>query len=467
MPKRNFSQPLWLGDAELRGKTILIHAEQGLVDCIQFFRYLPLLQAGDYRMLFEAPRELIRLLRDQAEGIEFIAKGDDLPHFDFHCPLISLPLAFGTTLATIPAAIPYLRADRDKIAAWRARRKDQKVEAENRACLVGKLSLPHESSIPLASLAPIISEKAEWHVLQKDIRGRDREALSELAPIKNHAELLDDFADTAALISQMIGDLHRHQRRAFDRGVGQAALAVAAVSPGLPLAARSRRQPVVSDGEAVSPNKRRRLECSGGARCQRARNAAGGPRATGIAAGRDALSVPAARRRGNLALKAGTLGLRAPWCSASRNGAISDERQREYAHARLDDRPIAAENLLGHRCNYLVQVACLSRSLSRSPPQGPQRPVPTKTNTRPPRSIVVPTRRSPCTARAASEGAASTRTSRRMRSGCPAISSCRASGFLTSPATCRPVLARTSIGTFNSGQRRRVIFLGLPAEIHP
>ena len=140
LPKRNFSQPLWLGDAELRGKTILIYAEQGLGDCIQFFRYLPLLQAGDYRVLFEAPGELIRLLRDQTEGIEFIAKGDDLPHFDFHCPLMSLPLAFGTTLATIPAAIPYLRADRDKIAvvARAARRRDQKVEAENRACLVGQ-----------------------------------------------------------------------------------------------------------------------------------------------------------------------------------------------------------------------------------------------------------------------------------------------------------------------------------------
>ena len=205
LPKRDFSQPSWLGDAELRGKTILIHAEQGLGDCIQFFRYLPVLQAGDYRVLFEAPGELIRLPRDQTEGIEFIAKGDDLPHFDFHCPLMSLPLAFGTTLATIPAAIPYLRADRDKTAVWRARLGEETKKSKPRIGLVwsGKLSLRHESSIALASLAPIISEKAEWHVLQKDIRGRDREALSELALIKNHSELLDDFADTAALISQM------------------------------------------------------------------------------------------------------------------------------------------------------------------------------------------------------------------------------------------------------------------------
>jgi hypothetical protein len=88
------------------------------------------------RVLFEAPRELIRLLRDQAEGIEFIAKGDDLPHFDFHCPLMSLPLAFGTTLATIPAAIPYLRADRDKIAAWRARLGEKTKKSKPRIGLV-------------------------------------------------------------------------------------------------------------------------------------------------------------------------------------------------------------------------------------------------------------------------------------------------------------------------------------------
>jgi ADP-heptose:LPS heptosyltransferase len=118
---------------------------------------------------------------------------------------MSLPLAFGTALETIPASIPYLRADRNKIAVWRTRLGSETKKTKPRIGLVwsGKLSLRHDSSIPLASLAPIMTEKAEWHVLQKDIRDRDQKTLSELALIKNHSELLDDFTDTAALIAQM------------------------------------------------------------------------------------------------------------------------------------------------------------------------------------------------------------------------------------------------------------------------
>ena len=210
VPPRNFSQPLWLGDRDLDGKTILFHAEQGLGDTIQFFRYLRLLRPGDYRVVLEVPHELIGLLKDQADGIEIIAEGDPLPHFDLHCPLMSLPLAFGTTLETIPAAIPYLRADEAKIAAWRARLGAETKQTKTKQTkptigLVwsGKLHWRRDSSIPLASLAPIISDAAEWHVLQKDIRDRDQTILRQLALLQNHAPRLDDFTDTAALITHM------------------------------------------------------------------------------------------------------------------------------------------------------------------------------------------------------------------------------------------------------------------------
>jgi ADP-heptose:LPS heptosyltransferase len=160
-------------------------------------------------MVLEAPSELIELLKDQTEGIELIAKGDALQLFDLHCPLMSLPLAFGTTLETVPAAIPYLRADQAKIAAWRARlgtetKQTKTKQTTPRIGLVwsGKL-WRRDSSIPLADLAPIISDAAEWHVVQKDIRDRDQKALRELALIENHARHLDDFADTAVLITQM------------------------------------------------------------------------------------------------------------------------------------------------------------------------------------------------------------------------------------------------------------------------
>ena len=123
---------------------------------------------------------------------------------------MSLPLAFSTTLETVPAAIPHLRADQAKIAIWRARlgtetKQTKTKQTTPRIGLVwsGKLHWRRDSSIPLADLAPIISDAAEWHVVQKDIRDRDQKALRELALIENHAHHLDDFADTAALITHI------------------------------------------------------------------------------------------------------------------------------------------------------------------------------------------------------------------------------------------------------------------------
>src|SRR5262249_38575025 len=100
------------------GCTILVHAEQGLGDSIQFCRYIPLLRQRGAKVIFECARELHRLFdRDTP----LIAPGQDRPPFDLHCPLMSLPLAFGTTLETIPARIPYLHADPQLVEQWRQR----------------------------------------------------------------------------------------------------------------------------------------------------------------------------------------------------------------------------------------------------------------------------------------------------------------------------------------------------------
>jgi hypothetical protein len=119
--KRNFTQPLWLGEASLTGKTILIHAEQGLGDTIQFCRYVMMVKRLGARVIFEVQPPLMALLAD-LEGVdELMPRGQALPDFDYHCPLLSLPLAFKTDLDCIPASIPYLTADPSRVEQWGVR----------------------------------------------------------------------------------------------------------------------------------------------------------------------------------------------------------------------------------------------------------------------------------------------------------------------------------------------------------
>jgi tetratricopeptide (TPR) repeat protein len=118
--RRNFAQPMWLGTEPLDGKTILLHAEQGLGDTIHFCRYASLVAARGAKVVLEAPRHLTRLLRSLAGVTTIVASGDTVPAFDFHCPLMSLPLCFGTTVSAVPADVPYLNAEPDRVANWRA-----------------------------------------------------------------------------------------------------------------------------------------------------------------------------------------------------------------------------------------------------------------------------------------------------------------------------------------------------------
>jgi tetratricopeptide (TPR) repeat protein len=118
---RNFSQKLWLGNDAIAGKTILVHAEQGLGDSIHFYRYLSELEKTGNKIIFEAPGPLVSLFAAQHRKFQLIAKGASLPDFEFHCPLMSLPLAFKTKVETIPASIPYLGPAPEKAALWRAK----------------------------------------------------------------------------------------------------------------------------------------------------------------------------------------------------------------------------------------------------------------------------------------------------------------------------------------------------------
>jgi tetratricopeptide (TPR) repeat protein len=121
LKQRNFPQPLWLGTEDIAGKTILLHAEQGLGDTIKFCRYAKLVKALGARVILEVPKALLGLLSGLDGVDELIVMGKALPPFDYHCPLMSLPLAFKTTLESIPNKIPYIQSNISNQNKWQER----------------------------------------------------------------------------------------------------------------------------------------------------------------------------------------------------------------------------------------------------------------------------------------------------------------------------------------------------------
>lgn len=117
---RRLGCPQWHGE-NATGRTLLIHAEQGFGDTLQFCRYAPLAAARGLRVILEVPATLVRLLRSLPGVERVVPQGEALPPYDLHCPMLSLPRALGTTLETIPAQSPTLQADPAQQAGWRDR----------------------------------------------------------------------------------------------------------------------------------------------------------------------------------------------------------------------------------------------------------------------------------------------------------------------------------------------------------
>ena len=200
---RKLSKPLWLGEYPLARKTILLHAEQGLGDTIQFVRYAPLLAGTGARVVMEVQRELARLL-GRVEGVTaVVGRGDPLPTFDVHCPLGSLPRAFATETSSIPAAVPYLRPSEQKLAAWRGRLAD--IPSPRVAIAwSGSQSHPDDRnrSISLVLLEPLLSlDHINVVSIQREVRQEDAELLYRLPRLTNLGQELADFDDTAAVVS--------------------------------------------------------------------------------------------------------------------------------------------------------------------------------------------------------------------------------------------------------------------------
>lgn len=217
--RRTFDVPLWLGEASLDDKTILLHAEQGLGDTLQFCRYAALVAKQGARVVLEVQPELKRLLTGLEGVAELVTAGEPLPTFDYHCPLLSLPLAMRTVVATIPADTPYLFAEAQASAQWRTR-----IEAAvpRDALKVGLVwaggHRPHvpelrkndaRRSLDIERLAPLLDVPGvQWFSLQKGAK-----AVQQLSAMREHHEAarrvidwtdeLNDFADTAALVDHL------------------------------------------------------------------------------------------------------------------------------------------------------------------------------------------------------------------------------------------------------------------------
>jgi Tfp pilus assembly protein PilF len=202
--KRSFAQPQWDGAASLQGKIILLHAEQGYGDTLQFCRYANLVKALGATVILETQPQLVKVLAE-LKGVDvLVARGDLLPKFDYHCPLLSLPNILATDLDSIPAALAYLMSNTKRTSVWQAR---LGVRSKLRVGLVWAGSLSHKNdhnrSIPLESLKAIFAQDANFYSLQKELRDGDKKLIQQHPQLDPLGKYIKDFTDTAALISLM------------------------------------------------------------------------------------------------------------------------------------------------------------------------------------------------------------------------------------------------------------------------
>jgi tetratricopeptide (TPR) repeat protein len=205
VPLRLFSQPLWDG-SRLSGKTILLHAEQGFGDTIQFARYAPLVAQRGGKVIIECQTPALREVLHSLEGVsQVVVAGETLPYFDFHLPLMSLPLVFDTTLESIPCKIPYLAADPQKAETWR-RRVGESSRFKVGLVWYAKQSqvLNRKRSCPLRLFSPLWNvEGVEFYTLQIGVGTEQLEYFSASHQIIDLTRDITSFADTAAFISNL------------------------------------------------------------------------------------------------------------------------------------------------------------------------------------------------------------------------------------------------------------------------
>ncbi|MGN6649368.1 tetratricopeptide repeat protein [Trinickia sp.] len=202
--QHEFGDSVWLGEAPLEGKTLLVHSEQGFGDTLQFVRFVPLLAARGARVVLRVQDPLRPLLMGFAGADVVIGQHDVVPPFDYHCPLMSLPHALKIHALPVPAE-PYLQADPTLRAEWRKRIPE--APRRVRVGLAWSGSRGHVNdrfrSMRLADCTTVLDADATFVSLVKDVRECDQEALRSSARMVDVSGGIETFADTAALIAEL------------------------------------------------------------------------------------------------------------------------------------------------------------------------------------------------------------------------------------------------------------------------
>ncbi|MEO6016517.1 MAG: tetratricopeptide repeat protein [Polaromonas sp.] len=204
--RKVFTRPLWLGDQSIHGKIILLHCEQGFGDTLQFCRYVPEVAALGATVILQVQRGLKQVLGGLSGASVVFEEGEELPYYDVHCPLMSLVFALGhhvRQIASDPA--PYLFADTEKVRQWEEKLERMGIVKVPRIGVVSSGNPKHardtERSLPLIDFVKMLPAGMEAIYLQPTVRHSDLPAVEAGVPIKFLGDGIDNFADTAALIT--------------------------------------------------------------------------------------------------------------------------------------------------------------------------------------------------------------------------------------------------------------------------
>ena len=197
---REFSQPLWLGEENLQGKTLLIHCEQGFGDTLQFSRFVPRLLTLAKHVIFELPAPLLELLQSLPGTIEFIPHGQTLPAFDYHCPLMSLPLALSVLIDDLEPTQTYLSPPKEKINLWHERVKSHQKPLIGLAWRGNPEHLNDaKRSLALRDIIDKLPSHVTWISLQAFINDEEKKILQNQDKLLHFEDSFESFSSTAAL----------------------------------------------------------------------------------------------------------------------------------------------------------------------------------------------------------------------------------------------------------------------------
>jgi tetratricopeptide (TPR) repeat protein len=201
---RPFTRPLWLGREDITGATVFVHCEQGIGDTIQFCRYGKLLKERGANVVMSVQDPLFSLLEQLSPAVSVIRRGEIPAAFDYHCAMLSLPLAFGTTVQTIPCERRYIASNEVLRKEWGAR---LPPATKRRIGIAWRGNTTHRNdrnrSIALPLLGTLFDADAHWISLQKELSADDSAALAELPKVVRLGQELRDFSDTAAVIDNL------------------------------------------------------------------------------------------------------------------------------------------------------------------------------------------------------------------------------------------------------------------------